>query len=170
MPVSRPFLVADEAAALGVLDVVVEARLLQGDGVDEGEVAGGVNDDDGVLAADVVDLPAGGHLGAGVLGVVHAPAANPLALGGLFCGVGDAGGELLDGADYGVAGVELLHGHAGVDEVVVGVHEAGEEGLAVYVDDAGVGGEVLAYLLGGADAADAALAGVDAGDYGVLGV
>ena len=164
---TRPFLVADEPATLGVLDVVVDASLLQGDGVNEGEVAGSVDYNDGMPAADIVDLPAGGHAGAWILGVVHAPASYPLALGGLLGGVGYAGGELLHGAYDGVAGIKLLHGRPDVDHVVVSIHEAWQESLATDLDDLGVGGKVLADLLGGADEPDAALVGVDAGDYGV---
>ena len=85
-------------------------------------MARGVDYDDGMPAADIVDLPAGGHAGAWILGVVHAPATNPLALGGLFGGVGDAGGELLHGAYDWVAGVELQHGRPDMDHVVVRVH------------------------------------------------
>src|SRR5690606_11917429 len=131
-------LVAQERAAGRVGGVLGDTGQAQRLGVDHGLVAGDVVDDHRVPGGGLVQHPPGGAP-FGVLGVVQAEGADPLAGGGVPGLFGDGGDQLGDAAHRGVAGVDGGQRLRGGQQVVVRVDEAGEDGAPAGVDHLGAG-------------------------------
>src|SRR5690606_36735070 len=131
-------LVAQEHAAGrvgGVLGATSQAQRLGGD---HGLVARDVVVDHRVPGGGLVQHPPGGAP-FGVLGVVHAEGADPLAGGGVPGLFGDGGDQLGDAAHRGVAGVDGGQLLRSGQQVVVRVDEAGGDGAPAGVDHLGAG-------------------------------
>ena len=130
--------VADEAAALRIGGVVVQAALLQPEAVRQRVVAAHVLDQDRMDARRLVEVPAGRKPAVGEHLRVHPDGADPVPSGVRSAASAIRATRSAIERDARVARIDRGQLGAGEREVVMRVDEARQDGAALDIDRAGV--------------------------------